>query len=109
MDNDFKKIIIGVLISGIAALSGVIISLIKDVNTLKGEYNSSVVTLNKLETSIESLKKNRESLSDYYVTRREFSAAIEQQNALLSRLDSKLEKISDVFFLQYDKKNKQYN
>ena len=109
MDNDFKKIIIGVLISGIAALSGVIFSLIKDVNTLKGECNNSVVTLNKLETSVESLKKTRESLSDYYVTRREFSAAIEQQNALLSRLDSKLEKISDVFVLQYDKKNKQYN
>ena len=109
MDNDFKKIIIGVLISGIAALSGVIFSLIKDVNTLKGECNNSVVTLNKLETSVESLKKTRESLSDYYVTRREFSSAIEQQNTLLSGLDRKLEKLTDVFVMQYNKNKTKYN
>ena len=109
MDNDFKKIIIGVLISGIIALSGVIFTLIKDVNTLKSECSTSVSTITKLEISVESLKKNRESLSDYYVTRREFSSAIEQQNTLLSGLDRKLEKLTDVFLMQYDKNKTKYN
>lgn len=109
MDNDLKKIIIGVLVSGIIALSGVIFTLIKDVNTLKSECTTSATTINKLEIAVESLKKNRESLSDYYVTRREFSSAIEQQNTLLSGLDRKLEKLTDVFVMQYNKNKTKYN
>lgn len=109
MDNDLKKIIIAVLVSGIIGLSGVIFTLIKDVNTLKSECETSVSALNKMEIAVESLKKNRESLSDYYVTRREFSSAIEQQNTLLSGLDRKLEKLTDVFVMQYNKNKTKYN
>ena len=106
MDNDLKKIIIAVLVSGIIGLSGVIFTLIKDVNTLKSECETSVSALNKMEIAVESLKKNRESLSDYYVTRREFSSAIEQQNTLLSGLDRKLEKLTDVFYRKNPKDSK---
>lgn len=109
LDNDLKKIIIAVLVSGIIGVSSVIFTLIKDVNTLKSEYETSVSALNKMEIAVESLKKNRESLSDYYVTRREFNSTIEQQNALLSGLDRKLEKLTDVFVMQYNKNKTKYN
>ena len=96
MDNDLKKIIIAVLVSGIIGLSGVIFTLIKDVNTLKSECSTSVSTITKLEISVESLKKYRESLSDYYVTRREFNGILEQQNTILANINKQLEKQQDL-------------
>lgn len=53
-----------------------------------------------LEKRTGELTQSRESLSDIYVTRREFNRLVEEQKSTLDKIDSKLEKLVDRFYKQ---------
>jgi len=56
--------------------------------------------ISALEERTSELQKSRESLSDTYVTRREFNRIVEEQKNTLDKIDSKLEKLVEKIYEQ---------
>lgn len=113
MTKYIKEIIAALIIATITGAFTKINYLEKEVSMLKQSSNATIsdvsilkntekdVTLLKqfsenATTEIQILKKSRESLSDYYVTRREFNSIIETQNKKIDLLNDKSEKIIDI-------------
>lgn len=113
MTKYIKEIIAALIIATITGAFTKINYLEKEVSTLKQSSNITVTEVSSLKNTekdvtllkqfsenaakdIQILKKSRESLSDYYVTRREFNSIIETQNKKIDMLNDKIEKLIDI-------------
>ena len=113
MEKYIKEIIAALIIATITGVFTKINYLVKEVSILKQSSNITVTEVSSLKntekdvtllkkfsenaaTDIQILKKSRESLSDNYVTRREFNSIIETQNKKIDMLNDKIEKLIDI-------------
>lgn len=115
MQKHTKEIITGVaviLITGIitgitTTISGAFTKidfLEKEIAVLRQNYEKEMAMLRQssktYDVDIDALKKSRERLSDYYVTRREFNSTVELWNSKTDKQDLKLDRIIDMIIKQ---------
>lgn len=90
MTNKYIKEIIAALI--IATITGAFTK----ISYLEKEISNLASSSETVISDVKMLKISRENLSDYYVTRREFNANVENWNKKSDEQGKKLEKIIDI-------------
>lgn len=88
-----KEIATGVFIT---LLSATIISFFVKISNIEKDTIEINQAIKTHSDDILTLKKSRESLSDYYVTRREFNSYMKDFEKKIDSQDHKLEKIIDI-------------